>query len=340
VAYIEALAYHLPDTVVTNEELQAENVDWDVPRIQAKIGIRQRHLARTDECASDLAFKAAQKLFDRTDVDRSTIDVLLFCTQSPDYHLPATACILQERLGLPTSVAAFDFNQGCSGFVYGLFLAKCMIASGEVRRVLLLTADTYSKYIHPRDRSVRLLFGDAGAAVLIAADSRGAKIGEVCLGTDGAGAQNLIVPAGGARKRICDESTKELTDENGSTRTENNLFMDGQEVFAFTLKRVPQLVDEILRKGNLTREDINWYIFHQANRFMNEQLCTKLKIPKERAPVVIETIGNTVSSTIPITLRESADKFRPGDRLLLVGFGVGYSWGACNLIWDDTTQLL
>lgn len=333
-AYVAGTAFHLPAAVLTNEQLHEENPDWDVPRIVAKVGISVRHIAAADECASDLAYAAACKLIEGMSIDRATIDCLLLCTQSPDYHLPTTACVLQDRLGLPTTCAALDFNQGCSGYIYGLYLAKALVASGSARNVLLLTAETYSKLIHPRDRSVRVLFGDGASATLINGDPSGARLGACSLGTDGSGYRNLIVPAGGARQPVCAATKREVIDENGSVRTAENLFMDGQELFTFTLKRVPEVVRDTLSRAGVELADVRWFVFHQANAFMNGHLRAKLGIPKERAPLRLEQYGNTVSSTIPIALHESAGEFAAGDRVMLIGFGVGYSWGAMMLDWN------
>jgi 3-oxoacyl-[acyl-carrier-protein] synthase-3 len=334
-AYIAGIAYHVPDRVITNEDLQAENPDWDMARIESKIGIRSRHVAADGETASDLGYAAARKLIDAMAIDPAGIDCLLFCTQSPDYFLPTTACLLQDRLGLPTTASALDFNQGCSGYIYGLWLANALVASGSATRVLLITAETYSRFIHPRDRSVRVLFGDGASATLVTAEPRGARIGHSVLGTDGSGYRNLIVPTGGARTPACLAQRVETTDENGSVRTDENLFMDGQELFAFTLKRVPQVVSALLAKAGLSTDAVDWFVFHQANAFMNDHLRGKLRIPRERAPLRMECVGNTVSSTIPITLCEVADDLTPGDRVMLVGFGVGYSWGACLVDWGE-----
>ena len=334
-AYIAGIACHLPDGVVSNDELQAQNPDWDLARLEKKVGIRQRHIAAPGETASDLGFAAAEKLLDGMGIDRGSIDALLFCTQSPDYFLPTTACILQDRLGLPTSCAALDFNQGCSGYVYGLYLAKGLVASGMAKNVLLVTAETYSKFIHPRDRSVRVLFGDGASATLINGDAAGARIGACTLGTDGSGAHNLMVPAGGSRRPLAADTRDEAEDENGSVRSAENLFMDGQELFLFTLKRVPEVVNSTLERAGAALDDVRWFVFHQANAFMNDHLRTKLRIPKERAPLCVEDCGNTVSSTIPLTLAAAGGDFAAGEKVMLVGFGVGYSWGACMLDWGS-----
>ena len=332
-AFVSALTYALPERVVTNDDLQRENADWDMSRIGGKVGITQRHIAADDETSSDLAYAAGRKLLEAVDVDRASIDCLIFCTQTPDHVLPTTACILQQRLGLGTHVAAFDFNQGCSGYIYGLGIAKAFIAAGMARRVLFLTGETYSKLIHPRDRTVRVLFGDAGSATLITAEPGGARIGAVRLGSDGAGAENLMVRAGGFRRSRNAETNVETTDDIGCTRTDEHLFMDGQAITVFALQRVPLLIDETLKDAGLTPDAIDHFVFHQANAFMNERLRTRLKVPAEKVPTFMESVGNTVVNTIPIVLRESGVRFDAGQRVLTVGFGVGYSWGAAVLDW-------
>lgn len=334
-AFIRALAYALPDAVVDNEALQRENADWEMSRIAGKVGIAERRVAAPDETSADLAYRAATRLLDGAGVDRGSIDALIFCTQTPDYVLPATACVLQHRLGLGTHVAAFDFNQGCSGYVYGLALAKGFIAAGLARRVLLLTGETYSKLIHPRDRTVRVLFGDAGSATLVDATGPGAEIGAIALGTDGSGAEHLIVPAGGFRRPAGPDTAAETTDAIGCTRTPQHLFMDGQAITAFALERVPALVARTLADAQLTADQVDWWVFHQANAFMNERLRGRLRVPAERTPSYIAPVGNTVVNTIPIVLRERSEAFGAGDRVLLAGFGVGYSWGATVLAWRD-----
>jgi 3-oxoacyl-[acyl-carrier-protein] synthase-3 len=334
-AFITAISAYLPETVVTNDHLQTENPDWDMPRIETKVGIKSRHVVLPQVTASDLAYSAACKLLESISMDRNSIDFLLFCTQSPDYFLPATACILQHRLHLGTHCAALDFNQGCSGYVYGLRLAESLIAAGNAKRVLFLTGETYTKYIHPRDRPVRVLFGDAGTATLIDNAGPGARIRQGCLGTDGGGAENLIVRSGGMRSRTGSGEQQLGIVGNGDAANPEYLFMDGQELFSFTLKRIPHLVEATARLNNCILEEIDWFIFHQANAFMNEHIRSKLKIPKPKAPIVLEDVGNTVSNTIPLVLNRISNQFEPGQKVMLVGFGVGYSWGACMLDWQS-----
>jgi len=334
-AFITDLGYFLPARLVTNRDLQAENPAWDMERIGKKTGINSRRIAADDETAADMAFAAAERLFAQGRVHRSEIDYLLFCTQSPDYMLPASACILQHRLGLPVNCGAIDFNQGCSGFIYGLQLANALISSRSASNVLLLTGETYSKYIHPLDRSVRVLFGDAATATVIGGNRPGARIVTSVVGTDGSGCQSLIVPIGGARRPSGSESPQEVCDENGSIRGAANLFMDGQELFAFTLKRVPDLVGRLLAETGLTVGDVDLFVFHQANEFMNEHLRRKMLLPKEKVPLSLDDVGNTVSNTIPLTLSRISGQLAPGNKIVLVGFGVGYSWGACLLEWGE-----
>ncbi len=335
-AAIRAIEYYLPEKAVTTEQLSAEFPEWSVQKIDEKTGIQARHIAGEDECSSDLAVAAAQKLFASGVCAPRDIDYVLLCTQSPDYFLPTTACLIQDRLGIPTSAGALDFNLGCSGFVYGLGLAQGLIESGQATNVLLLTAETYSKFIHPRDRSVRTIFGDAAAATLLSAvEADGPLIGPFVFGTDGRGANNLIVPTGGLRRARTAETAREITDDSGSVRTQDHLFMDGAEIFNFTLKAVPQSVCQLLERSRKTLEEIDLFVFHQANRYMLEHLRRKIKVPQDKFCVAMSHCGNTVSSTIPIALKHAQleGRLKPGDLTMLVGFGVGYSWAAGLARW-------
>jgi 3-oxoacyl-[acyl-carrier-protein] synthase III len=329
-AEVRAIRCHLPAQSLTNEELIREFPEWDVEKIYSKTGIKERRIAGTDEFSSDLGIAAARKLFEEGVIQPEEIDFLLFCTQSPDYYLPTTACLVQDRLGLPTHCGALDFNLGCSGYVYGLSLAKGLIETGAARNVLLITAETYSKFIHPKDKSVRTLFGDGAAATLIGASEGGERIGPFVFGTDGSGSNNLIVPAGCMRIPCSSESAEEKRDDSGNVRSDDHLYMNGPEIFNFTLESVPKLCREILEKADTTFEEIDYIVFHQANRFMLEALRKRLKIPPEKFIVNMDVYGNTVSSTIPMALELGYNRgcLRPDSRVLLVGFGVGYSWAA------------
>jgi 3-oxoacyl-[acyl-carrier-protein] synthase-3 len=317
-AAIKAISYYLPPGELTNEALHGQFPEWSVEKIARKTGILNRHIAADDVCASDLGVESARRLFEEHAIDPASVDFLLFCTQSPDYFLPTTACLVQERLGIPTTAGALDFNLGCSGFVYGLSLARSLVESGDARNVLLITAETYSKFIDPKDKSVRTIFGDGAAATLIGPGSDGAALGPFVFGTDGAGGPHLIVPTGGTRKPR-------------STGDGDSLFMDGSEVFNFTLHRIPRLVEDVLKKSELAPDDVDLYVFHQANHYVLEALSKKMKLPAEKVYEFMSDCGNTVSATIPIALSEalSSGRVRPGSRVMLVGFGVGYSWAGC-----------
>lgn len=335
-AVLDALDYYLPVQVLDNRRLAAEFPEWSVEKIEEKTGIRARHIASENETSADLAVAAAEKLFASGRARREEVDFLLFCTQSPDYFLPTTACLIQQRLGLARSTGALDFNLGCSGWVYGLSLAKALVESGQARVVLLLTGETYSKFIHPRDKSVRTLFGDGGSATVVRRQEEGTRgIGPFVFGTDGRGGENLIVPTGGFRHRPSAADTEELTDESGNVRSRGSLFMNGPEIFAFTLRVVPKAVRELLAKAELEMAQIDHFVFHQANRYMLEHLRSKLGIREDRFVYALLDVGNTVSATIPLALREAEGEGRlqSGDLVMVVGFGVGYSWSAGLLRW-------
>ncbi len=330
-AAIKAITSFLPAGKLTNEQLAMEFGDAHAGQILSKTGIAVRGISAPDECASDLGVAAAERLFADGVCARDEIDFLIFCTQSPDYFTPTTACVMQDRLHLKTSCGAIDINQGCSGYIYGLVLAKSLVEAGTATKVLLVTADTYSKFINRRDRSLRTLFGDGGAATLIeAVESEAELIGPFVLGTDGRGADRIIVPAGGLRCPPVGATAVEKDDGNGNWRSDQNLFMDGADVFNFAMKTVPGSINEVLTKAGLTLDQIDMVIPHQANKFMLDRLRAKMKIPVEKFWNDMEQVGNTVSSTIHIALESAMQQGRvkAADRLLLVGFGVGYSWGA------------
>lgn len=331
---ITKVSYALPDGILTNDELAVLYPGWTADKILEKTGIEQRHISAENETAGDLAEKAARKMFCEHSIDPLSIDFVLLATQSPDYILPTTACILQMKLGISTSSGALDYNLGCSAYIYGLSLAKGLIAGGIAKKVLLLTAETYTKHVHPMDKSARTIFGD-GAAATVIAESENDDLGEFVLGTDGRGYGKLIVAAGGMRKARSMETAIEHTDESGNIRAENNLFMDGSEIFSFTLEVVPALVKTTLEKNQLTMEQIDLFVFHQANKFMLDVLRKTIRIPRDKFYMNMADIGNTVSSTIPIALSraETDGSLKPGMKVMLVGFGVGLSWGATVIRW-------
>lgn len=329
-AFIKAISYYLPERVVTNEELVKEFPEWSVDKVAQKVGVDSRHVAAEDETAGDMAEKAARRLFEEYKIDPQTIDFLMLCTQSPDYFLPSTACVLQERLGIPTTAGAFDYNLGCSGCVYGMAMAKGLIAAGIAKNVLLLTAETYNKYLHPSDKSDRSIFGDGAAACLISNEGF-AEIGEFSLGTDGSGANNLIVKTGAARQK--GSTGKFVEDDEGHIWYDDYLYMNGGAIFNFTLDVVPAMMADILAKNQLEKDGIDYFLFHQANKFMLNTIRKVCVLPKDKFYVNLATTGNTVSSTVLIGLKDCIDNqtIKTGDRVMISGFGVGLSWGGTVL---------
>lgn len=328
--FIKCISYYLPERVLTNQDLVKEFPEWSVEKVASKIGIHERHIAAENETATDMAVAAGDKLINENKIDKTSIDFILLCTQSPDYFLPTSSCLIQERLGLGTNIGALDFNQGCSGFIYGLSLAKGLICAGLANNVLLLTSETYSKYIHARDKGNRTIFGDAAAATLISTEGF-AELMDFSLGTDGRGARNLIVETGGLR---CISASNIVTwDEDGNPVSPDHLYMNGTAIFTFTLNTVPLLIKDVLLKNDLLQDDIDLFVLHQANKYMMEFLRRKMKIDPEKFYYYIEKVGNTVSSTIPIAIKEGMKdgSIASGKKVLLAGFGVGYSWGGTVL---------
>lgn len=331
-AYIKGVTYYLPNQIYTNDDLVRDFPEWSVDKVMKKVGVNARHIAAANETAGDMAEKAARLLFEEYEIAPTSIDFLLLCTQSPDYFLPSTACVLQNRLGIPTSAGAFDFNLGCSGCIYGMAVAKGLIAAGVANNVLLLTAETYNKYLHYEDKSNRSIFGDGAAACLISTNGF-AKIGEFVMGTDGAGANNLIVKTGASR---CKHATGNYSkDSEGHLCYDDYLYMNGGAIFNFTLDTVPNLMKRLLEKSRLEKDSIDYFVFHQANQFMLSTIRKICSVPKEKFYMDMANVGNTVSSTILIGLKECLDNtiIRAGMNVMICGFGVGLSWGGTVLFF-------
>ena len=326
-AFIKDIAYYLPEQVLTNEQIAAEFPEWSAEKVANKVGITERHISAPNETATDMAFQAAERLFAQG-INRKTIDFVLLCTQSGDYFLPSSACLLQDRLGLSTHCGALDFNLGCSGYEYGLAIAKGLILSGTAKNILLLTAETYTKYIHPKDKGNRTIFGDGASASLISTEGF-AEMGEVVVGTDGSGADNLIVRSLGARHKGLLNDLR--MDEDEGIVSGDYLYMHGGNVFNFTADVVPPMVNELLQKSGVAQDDVDLWIFHQANKYMINYLRKLLDIDKEKFYLYMEHVGNTVSSTIPIAMVEARREGKLHGNVLLAGFGVGLSWGGVML---------
>ena len=329
-AYIKAISYYLPEKELSNEELLQDFPDWTGEKVLSKVGVESRHLAGKDETAGDMAEKAARKLFAEYNISPQDIDFLLLCTTQPDYIMPTTACILQHRLGIPTTAGAFDYNLGCSGCVYGMAIAKGLISGGIARNVLLLTSDAFNKLLHPADVGNRTIFGDGAAACLISTDGI-AQIGDFVLGTDGSGAEKLIVKNGASRHMA--PTGAEFTDADGHVHRDDYIYMDGSGIYYFTIDNVPPLVQDVLKKNNRTLDEIDYFVFHPANKYMLNTLRRSCGTPREQFPTDLPHTRHTVSATVMIGLKECLDNgtTHPGMSVLVTGFGVGLSWGGTVL---------
>jgi 3-oxoacyl-[acyl-carrier-protein] synthase-3 len=328
---IDAISYWLPEVKLTNSDINHKHPDWSIDKISEKTGIHERRISDENQFTSDIAVNVANKLINDYKINKSNIDFLILCTQSPDYLLPTTACVVQDRLGLSKSIGAFDFNLGCSGYVYGLSIAKGLILSGSAKNVLFITAEMYSKYINENDKSNKTIFGDASAASLITLNGTGLEINEFVFGTDGSGFDNLIVKNGGLVNRNLNGFDIFDSEEN-FIRNDNYLYMNGREIFNFTAQNIPILITNVLNKNNLFKEQVDLFIFHQANKFILDFLRKKILIDENKFYIFIEKCGNTVSSSIPIAIKEAIDEklVNPNKKTLIAGFGVGYSW--CSTI--------
>lgn len=325
---------YLPEKVLTSREIALMS-GLDQNTMEGKLGIRALHLAGESECVSDLAVAASERLLESTGFPRSDIDGVVLCTQNPDYKLPTTACLVQDRLGLSKSCLAFDINQGCSGYPYGLAIGASLINSGICRNLLLIMSETYSKVISYKDKTVCGLFGDGAAATLLRKTPEGAGLISFHFGTDGSGYDRLIVPAGGSRLPCNDQTRVPAQDADGSSRSLEQIRMHGRDIFEFMNRVVPGSVQAALDQAGLSMEEVKLFVFHQANKYMLEFLFRKMKLSPERTVVCMEDIGNTVSASIPIALKSAVreNRVQRGDVIVLCGFGVGLSWATAVVRW-------
>lgn len=324
---LEAFASHLPSTVVTNAELGAENPTWQMDQVVAKSGVQARHIAAAGETALDLAFGAVEALQGKVALE--DLDGIVFCTQTPDFVMPSNAFLLQERLGLRDGILAFDINLACSGFVYGLAICRGLILGGQARRILLVNADTYSRLINPGDRSARVLFGDGAAATVVSSETDRMRLVDFELSSSGRNWRKFCIPAGGFRERQDLQGGRVETDASGNQRTRSDIHMDGLGVWSFISSAMPGQIRGLLTRNGLGIEDIDLFVFHQASALTLDSLERSLKIPPGKSFRYLESVGNTVSASIPIALcqAEREGRLTPGMRVLLSGFGVGLSAG-------------
>jgi 3-oxoacyl-[acyl-carrier-protein] synthase III len=335
---ITAMHYCLPPGRLTNDEL-AQRFD---PKLLASIvkmsGITERRIAAPETTASDLAFVAAQRLLAGRGLAPENIDLLVFVSQTGDHQIPATACLLHGRLGLKAGCAAFDLNLGCSGFPYGLAVVDGLIRSGVATKALLLNADTITHVIHPRDRGLVPLHGDGAVATLVEASAAPATgLLGVLLGTDGSGAQHLMIPVSGARKARSEETRREIVDASGSVRTDEHLAMNGPAIFHFSVYKIPEAIREALTRFGVKIEDLDLVILHQANKMMLELIYKSLGIPAEKRFYFMEQVGNMSGASTPMALAEAVrqGRVKPGSLTLLASFGVGLSWGVALIRWPE-----
>jgi 3-oxoacyl-[acyl-carrier-protein] synthase-3 len=326
---ISNISIYLPQDRLTNTMLQDEFPDLKIRELTRLTGVYSRAISGENETSVDMAVQAAEALFVREEVQKSTIDFVIFCSAGGDYITPASACIIQDKLGLPQQCGAFDFNQGCTGYIYGLSLADSLIKAGNASRILLLTSETITKTIHPKDKANRAIFGDAATASLVQVSSGESKMGKFVFGTDGSRFDQIIIKHGRERFPLPQFAESDFLDDFGNVRNHANFYMNGAEVFNFSVAKAPELVNTLLEQSNLQLQDIDLFVFHQANQIILETIGRKLKIPKEKVLIELENTGNTVSSTIPIALQKAIEngKCKRGDRILIAGFGVGFSWG-------------
>ena len=325
---IKHIAWHVPQGCITNNDLAVRFPSLKIKELTRLTGVEQRHVAAFDETSSDLAVKAAEKLFSENNIDKSLIDFIIFCTSGGDYITPASACIIQNRLGLSQHCGAFDFNQGCTGYLYGLSLADSLIKAGNAQQVLLLTGETTHRIIHPKDPNTLALFGDGASATLLEKSAEN-NIGQFIFGTDGSQYDQIIVRHGRERFPLPESSEPDYTDAFGNIKNHAKLYMNGGTVFNFTLEKAPALFNQLLKDAGKTPDEIDYFVFHQANRIVLETLGKKLKLPAEKIIIELNEVGNTVSSSIPISIKKAMDKgvIKKGNTIMVAGFGVGLSWG-------------
>ena len=330
------IAVAFPETTVANDTLMEGVPEHQRELLIRHAGVQRRHIVAPGQTALDLGEQACRMLQAKHPDLPALVDTLLFCTQSPDYPLPPNSCVLHGRLGLKESVAAFDLSHACSGFVYGVFIAQALIASGASKHILVVTSETYSRFIHPEDRSTRLLFGDGAAATLIGAGKDGRGVLDVVCGTAGLHVDKCLVPAGGCRQPVTDAIwSQEERDSSGNVRSRAHIHMAGRDMLSFVSSRIPPHVNDVLARNGVTSAAVDWFVFHQASGIVLESLTRLLDLDPAKVIRHLENVGNTVSASIPITLQAAVEDglIRPGHLVLLCGFGAGLSWGSVLLRW-------
>jgi len=330
---IQDISCYFPEKILTNNNLQEEFPNLKLPELTRLTGVNQRHICADNQTSVDMAVAAAEKLFDESSIKKEDVDFIIYCSAGGDYITPASSCIIHNRIGLSANCGAFDYNQGCTGYIYGLNMADSLISAGNAKNILLITSEAITGTIHPKDSSNRAIFGDGATASIIVNNNSSNNFGKFIFGTDGSKFDRIIIKHGGERFPLPKFAEKDRIDSFGNVRNHANFYMDGSEVFNFSITKAPELVSQLLNSSGLTFDDIDFFVFHQANQIILETIGRKLKIPNNKLIIEINTTGNTVSSTIPIALKNAMDKgkIKRGDILLIAGFGVGFSWGGTIL---------
>ena len=330
---IHNIEYYLPENIITNDELARLNPDWDMDSIQNWTGVSKRFYAKSNQTALDLAFISSEKLLEDIEVSRDQIDGLIFCTQSNDHIMPPNSTILHGLLKLSEDVFSFDFNLACSGFIYGLFIANGLIETNVAKNILLINADTYSKYVNDKDRSTKVLFGDAASTSILRKSTNRKGLIDIICSTSGINFDKIIVPAGGTRKPKSNKTNILKKDQNGNLRSDENLQMNGLAVYSFVNTKVPKQINKLLSRNKINIDEIDLFVFHQANKLVLESLTKILKIDTKKVFINIDKVSNTVSASIPIALKDAQEegKIKDGYKVLCSGFGAGLSWGTCIL---------
>lgn len=334
---IEKIAYCLGSDRLSNAMLQLENPHWDMASILERTGVTSRPIAAPSETSLDLGEKAAIAVLDQAGLANDQVDALIFCTQTPDHLLPPNSVLLHGRLGMPQGVMAFDIMHACSGFIYGLGIGRSLVQSGTAKRVLLVTADTYTRLLHPQDRSTRPIFGDGAAATLISTVGPMLSVLDMTFATAGKQAGRFIVKSGGARHPIGQPAVDVVVDKSGRVRSDEHIYMDGMGVLSFFTSVVPKAVKDILTRNQLSIEDISLFVFHQASQLALAGLQRSLAIPAEKMLIDLGDTGNLVSASVPVALARVMANRRllPGQLAVLCGFGVGLSWGTALVRFEE-----
>jgi len=323
------IGLYFPAKVYSNDDLQEDFPQLKVKELTRLTGVLSRHICEDKETSVDMGVAAAKVLFTQGGIRKEEVDYLIFCSAGGDFITPASSCIVHEKLGLKPSCGTVDINQGCTGFLHGLNFANALVSSGSAKNVLLITSEAISKTVHPQDKGNRAIFGDAAAATLVGKADSQSDYGSFIFGTDGSKFDQIIIKHGRERFPLPESAEEDFKDDFGTTRNHSKIYMNGGEVFNFSVGKAPGLINDLLAKAKLNKEEIDFFVFHQSNRILLETLGKKLKIPQEKIIFELETNGNTVSSSIPIALKRVEEKglIKKGHKLLFAAFGVGFSWG-------------